>query len=139
MYAFGVRNATRNLPYFMYPDLFRKTGPEAEEQKGKQLEAESAQWARDRQKRDQLHLSFLEKHEQLELSIVRLHTKGDEQAAIERTYEMRLSYAAQIYDIEKRTVGETTAQEKLQQRALDAQMQGAEELLQLQEKQLESL
>ena len=136
MYAFDVRNATRNLPYFMYQGLFRRPTPE---QQGAQLEAESEQWARDRQKRDQLHLSFLEKQEQLEVSIARIHTRGDEQAAIERTYETRLDYAQRIYDIEKRTLGETAAGEKLQQRAIDAQMQAAEELLQLQEKQLDAL
>ena len=136
MQAFDVQNATRNMPYFMNQALFRRPEPGAA---GRGTRAESEQWAKDRQKTDQLHLSFLEKQEQLELSIVKLHTKGDERAAIERTYETRLSYAERIYDIEKRTVGETTAQEKLQQRALDAQMQAAEELVQLQEKQMDAL
>ena len=136
LFAFDVANANRNMPYFQYPGLFSR---KSQEQQGTELTAEQKQWSEGQLKDDQRHLAMVEKWEQLELSIVKIHTRGDEQAAIERTYQTRLDFARRLYDLESRTVGTVAAGEKLQERQLDAQVQAAQQVLEMQAKQMDAL
>ena len=93
----------------------------------------------DQRKEDQRHVSALEKQEQLELQIAKIHTSGDETTAIQRTYQMRLDYAQRIYDLETKTVGESAARDKFDERNQDAQIERATEMAQLDEKRYDAI
>ena len=136
LWNFDLGNFNRNMPSYL--KLLYPTG-KSQDQQGAELVQEQKQWEQDRIKDDQIHLGVLEKQENLELSMVKIHTRGDEESAIMRTLQTRLDYAQRIYDVEKEIVGTAEAGQQQSEREYEARSQANIEMAQLQAKEFDTI
>jgi len=86
---------------------------------------------------DDRHIGYLEREERLQQTLNKLSEDGVD--AIDQSYQLRVSLAEKVYDIQRRDVGDQVAGYERLKSLDEARIERAEKLAELQKKQFDSI